>query len=162
MGIFDLFKRKSPNSLEPVSLTFTKEETKAMQDKLAFYSSIGQGTLVVKPKVKEAMKAQGLMEYAECLMDTIPNEESNVFFDKAIKAAMKAYSIHNLPFYLYLISDMLGQSGDVEQAMSFMKLFLSQQANFVPDTVDSVCLQDRDVENAIATAHEILSLHGIK
>src|SRR5258708_62562 len=144
MGIFDRFKskRKDPEGLSRIQFEFTAEESEAIHHTVTRYAAIGNAQapegmeLCVPQKVKDGITAQGLIEYVEDLMrqlrDSSSHEEIALLLDKAIKAQMKAYAIHNLPVYLFHIAATYELAGDTTQAKDFFGHFLQAQSDFVP------------------------------
>jgi hypothetical protein len=144
MGIFDRFKskHKAPEPLSHIQFEFTPEESEAIDVTLKRFGAIGNAQapegmeLFVPQKVKDAITAQGLIEYVEDLMhklrDSSSNEEVALLLDKAIKAQMKAYAIHNLPVYLFHLAAMFEVAGDTNQAKDFFGRFLQAQSEFKP------------------------------
>jgi hypothetical protein len=60
--------------------------------------------LWVEHRTADAVDAMGLVEYVEKLMNmvgdpSLPEEKRLMTLDKAIKAMVKAYSLHDLPYY---------------------------------------------------------------
>jgi hypothetical protein len=153
MGVFDRFKARSnvPKGYSEVKVTFTEEEIGAMNTHLDEYAAIVDADapdgmmMYVHPKVKEAMKATALTEYAKDLVgqrmdDCASAAEMKRVLDKAIKAQMKAYAIHNLPVYLYLIGMMFEIMSEADNANDFFRHFLRAQEEFKPDKIDTIFL----------------------
>src|ERR1039457_3083018 len=113
VSILDWFKPKSraPKGLVEIKVEFTADENEAMSHTLDRYAAIANAhaaegmRMFVPPKVRNAMSAQGLTEYVEDLKRGIHNCDSatniSTLMDKAIKAQMKAYTLHNLPVYIF-------------------------------------------------------------
>ena len=81
------------------------------------------------------MKAQGLFEYALQLAtksgDTnLSSDEVAVMLDKAIKAQLKAYGLHDLPLYLFHLACMYELAGNQGKAEMWFKNFLRFQNEF--------------------------------
>lgn len=151
MEIFDRFTSKSsvPKGFAKVNVEFTDEEVEAINASMSEYAAIANadapdGTkMYMHPKAKDALTARCLTEYVEGLMVQLqdcPADEVAALFDKAIKAQMKAYAIHNLPVYLYQIAGMFEFLGNGAKATEFFRLFLRTQDEFRPDQIDTVFL----------------------
>jgi hypothetical protein len=170
VSIFDRFRSKSgvPKGYAEVNVEFTEEENKAINSSLEKYDRIGHAnapegsTMYIHPKAKNGMAAKALTEYVEDLMvelqDCGSNEEMASLMEKAIKAQMKAYAIHNLPVYLFQLAGMFELSGDTSKAKDFFAYFLRAQDEFKPDKVDTVFLNEAgfDMPRVIALAKEKL------
>lgn len=130
---------------------FTADENDAMSRTLDRYASIAnahapEGMRMFGPaKVIDAVKAQGLTEYVEDLKRDMQNCDSstniNTLMDKAIKAQMKAYLLHNLPVYMFQLAEMYELAGDVEKSREFSQLFQQVQDEFTPDPIDTIFLE---------------------
>jgi hypothetical protein len=154
MSVFDRFKSKAnlPKGYSEVKFEFTEEESEAINQTLEGYAAIANADTpdgmrtVVATKVKEVWKAQGLTEYVEDLMLRLQrcesDEEMALLLDKAIKAQMKAYAIHNLPIYLFQLAGMFELAGDATNAKDFFRHFLQAQSAFKPDQLDTI-VQDQ-------------------
>ena len=119
MKIFDWFKPKSnaPKGLVRLEVEFTDEENAAMSRAIERFSAVvtnahaPEGTrLFAPPKVRNAISAQGLTEYVADLQREIENSDfaatTAKLMEKAVKAQMKAYAVHNLPIYLFRLARM--------------------------------------------------------
>lgn len=105
-----------------------------------------EGTrMFTPPKVRSAISAQGLSEYVEDLQREIQNSDSAAttasLMDKAIKAQMKAYALHNLPIYLFQLAGMYKYAGNEAKSQEFSQLFHRAQNEFEPDQIDKVFLE---------------------
>jgi len=165
MGLFDK-KAKPPKGYAEVKVEFTEDETNAVHRTLDRYASVFNSdapegmTAIVPQKVKDGMTAQGLIEYVEDLMrqlrDCDSDDEMATLMDKAIKAQMKAYAVHNLPVYLFQVAGMFELVGDADNAKEFFRQFLKAQSNFIPDNIDTMFLNqtDFDIPKIVAVAKE--------
>lgn len=163
MSIFDRFaKPKPPRGYSGVKVEFTEEESEAVDRTLKRYAASGGPGFVVPQKVKDGMIARGLVEYVEGLIDSLSrlrssdSEKAVTLMDKAVKALMKAYAIHNLPVYLFQIAgtfELLGDAGDARESFG---LFLQVQNNFKPDQIDTLFLSQAgfDIPKIVAMARE--------
>jgi hypothetical protein len=151
MGLFDIFKskrNKQEDSKVLIPVEFTSEEIEAINKNLETYNSFAAAEgkkLCVVPKQLEAMKAQGLFEYSLQLIvksgdDNLSKDEVAAILDKAIKAQIKAYGLHDLPLYLFHLARIYELTGDLEKTELWFKNFLDFQKEFVPDKVDEVNL----------------------
>ena len=141
MGLFDIFRsrsKKEETSKVSISIEFTEEEIEAINKSLETFRSFAAakgGELCVVPKQLQAMKAQGLFEYALQLAtksgDTnLSSDEVAVMLDKAIKAQLKAYGLHDLPLYLFHLACMYELAGNQGKAEMWFKNFLRFQNEF--------------------------------
>ncbi len=92
--------------------------------------------------------------------------------DKAIKAQLKAYGLHDLPLYLFHLACIYELAGNLDKAEMWFKNFLRFQSEFTPDKVDETNLaflvnwQGFDVAEAIQIArkkvekNELFSKHN--
>jgi len=137
--------------LVEINVEFTSDENEAMGRTLERYAAIGkahapEGTqMFVPPKVKNAMSAQGLTEYVVGLVEDFKNcgsaSQREALLDRAIKAQMKAYSLHNLPTYLSLVAGLYEIAGDLAQTKKFLDLSSSAQGEFKPDRIDAIFVE---------------------
>jgi tetratricopeptide (TPR) repeat protein len=173
MGLFDIFKsrgKKEETSKVSISVEFTEEEIEAINKSLETYNSFAAAEgkkLCVVPKLLEAMKAQGLFEYAFQLVNksgnaNLSNDEVAIILDKAIKAQLKAHCLHNLPLYLFHLALIYELAGNAEKAQVWFKQFLQMQNEFKPDKVDEINLnflinmQGFDLDKAVESARQKL------
>lgn len=168
MGIFDRFSSKSPKppkGYSEVKFDFTEEETEAINRSLKMHSAIfnedaPEGTEVIIPiKARNGIIAQALTQYVEDLMLRLPrcsSQEVSVLMDKGLKAQMKAYAVHNLPVYLFQVAGMFEYIGDAANARAFFRQFLQAQANFKPDEIDTIMLNQTgfDIPKIVAVARQ--------
>jgi hypothetical protein len=153
VSIFDRFSNsKPPSGHSEVNFEFTEEELQVVRRTLRRYAEVaredapeGMDTYVPK-KTKDAMTAQGLTEYVEDLMFKLRRCEGTAdqapLMEKAIQAMTKAYTIHNLPVYLFQIAGMFEFLDDTANAKAFFKQFLQAQNDFKPDGTD-ITFQDQ-------------------
>jgi hypothetical protein len=128
---------------------FTEEEAQVIDHTLDTYGRIftanapegGKG--YVHPKLISAWKAQALTEYSERLMDGLSNESPSnrsAVIEKAINSQKKAYALHNLPIYLFLLAKNFATADDAAKTKEFSRRFLHSQTEFKPDNVDTIIL----------------------
>lgn len=141
-----------------VSFTLTDEEQAEVSSFFRAMES-GQdeeGTLYIHPEAHKAMTALALIGYAKQQVmlsgtgvDGVGKDHCN---RKALAAAMKAYSFHSVPIYMFdmgCIFDMLGKKTSAAEAF---RSFLESQKIFKPSDVDRIALRERDVAEAIRHA----------
>ncbi|MGA2801953.1 MAG: hypothetical protein ABSE97_06230 [Verrucomicrobiota bacterium] len=174
MGLFDIFKsrgKKGKISKVSIPVEFTAEEIEAIDKNLETYNSFAAekgGTFCVVPKLLDALKAQGLFEYAFQLVNksgdaNLSSDEVAIILDKAIKAQLKAHCLHNLPLYLFHSALIYELAGNTEKAEVWFKHFLQMQNEFKPDKVDEINLnflidmQGFDVAEAVEIARQKLA-----
>lgn len=152
MALFELFRsRRKPQdgSKVPISVQFTDEEIEAINKNLETYRSFAAekgGELALVPKMRQALEAQGLFEYAMQLVAraTNPNlspDEIAIILDKAVKAQLKAHGLHDLPIFLFHTACTYELAGNAEKADIWFKNFLQLQSEFKPDKVDEINLK---------------------
>ena len=154
MKIFNWFKPKSnaPKGLVRLDVEFTDDENAAMSRALERFVAVvtnahaPEGTrMFAPPKVQSAIAAQGLTEYVGDLQREIENSDfaatSEKLVEKAIKAQMKAYALHNLPIYLFRLARMYQCAGNEAKAKEFSQLFQRMQDEFQPDQIDKILLE---------------------
>lgn len=76
-------------------------------------------------------------------------DEAKCHVTNAASAALKAYSIHPLPIYLYDYGFFMGMLTEEEIAKEVFSRFLDLQAQYVPSQVGQLFLKRRDVQDAI-------------
>src|SRR5260370_18422954 len=135
-------------------MRFSEPETQAVNLVHEAYrsgSNEGGHPLASDPKILNAITAQGLVGYSENLMEELsnrcrqdaealsPNDAEIVL--KAFEAQKKAYAAHNLPIYLYKAACLLWVLDEVS-AKDYFKHFLIEYANFKPNNVDKLFLNN--------------------
>lgn len=150
MSVFDRFRRRHnpPKGLVEVNVTLTTEENEAIERALDRFAAIAKSNapegsrMFVPPKVRSAISAQGLTEYAQSCVWNVGNRrsgaEASEKVDKAIKAQMKAYAHHNLPEYLFQLAALYDLAGDTAKREEFSELFRQAREEFKPDQIDSI------------------------
>ena len=167
VSIFDRLKPKSsaPNDGAEIKVEFTADEQEAINRTRKRYASVAhadapEGTkLYVHPRVMDALVAQGLNEYVEDLMrdiDECPVTTVATVIEKAIDAQRKAYTIHNLPVYLFQLAGIFEFAGDAVKAREYFQDFLRAQGEFKPDRADAVFFQQMgfDLPKMVTAAKE--------
>jgi tetratricopeptide (TPR) repeat protein len=173
MGLFDIFKFKGKSQKDAkvsISVEFTDEEIEAINKNLDTYQSFAAKDgkqLVLAPKALEALKAQGIFEYAMQLIvatndSNLSSNETVIILDKAVKAQLKACGLHDLPLYLFHVACTYELIGNIEKAEIWFKNFLRLQGEFKPDKVDEINLnflinmQGFDAAEAVGIARQKL------
>jgi hypothetical protein len=150
MGILDRFKGKAGRGYSPVGIEFTEAELESINRAIDRFASILSAdapagmTPVVPRKCQDAVIARGLADYAEDLLLTLEGCDSEgdiaKLLERATKAQVKAYAVHNLPVYLYQAAGLFELSGDLRAARDLFGLFLEMQGKFSPDEIDEMFL----------------------
>ena len=154
MKIFDWFRPKSnaPKGLVRLDVEFTDDENAAMSRAIERFHAVvtnahaPEGTrMFAPPKVRSAISAQGLTEYVEDLQREIQNSDlaatTAKLVEKAVKAQMKAYALHNLPIYLCRLARIYECAGNEAKSQEFSQLFQRAQDEFQPDQIDKIFLE---------------------
>jgi hypothetical protein len=152
--ISDWFKPKSnaPKGLVQMDVEFTADENEAMSHALKRFDAVvmdahaPEGTrMFAPPKVRSAISAQGLTEYIDDLQREIQNSDFAAatanLMDRAVKAQMKVYALHNLPIYLFRLAGMYECAGNESKSKEFSQLFQRAQNEFKPDQIDKIFLE---------------------
>jgi hypothetical protein len=162
MALFEFTpKFKPPKGYSEVKFDFTEEESKAINRNLKMYGSIAnedapEGMVACIPeKARNGIIAQALCQYVEDLLRGSQRCSADVM-EKAIKAQMKAYAVHNLPVYLFQVAGMFERAGDATNANEFFRQFLEAQTTFHPDSIDTSFLNqtDFDIPKSVALAKQ--------
>ena len=154
MKISDWFKPKSnaPKGLARLDVEFTADENEAMNRAIKRFDAVvadahaPEGTrMFTPPKVRSAISAQGLTEYVEDLQREMQDSDFAAttanLMDRAVKAQMRAYALHNLPIYLFQLAGMYERAGNEAKSQEFSQLFHSAQDEFEPDQIDRIFLE---------------------
>ncbi|MHB1236710.1 MAG: hypothetical protein ACYCY7_04025 [Gallionella sp.] len=103
------------------------------------------------------LTARGLANYATCqvMMAELPSQINSreECIKKALSSISKAYSIYQLPIYLYDLAcclEMMINSHD--QAKNTFELFLKRQSEYKPEPLDDIFMQGRDIDDAMKDA----------
>ncbi|HTX22444.1 MAG TPA: hypothetical protein VMD27_11405 [Candidatus Aquilonibacter sp.] len=166
MGLLDIFRSKNKPQGE-ILVEFTDEEIEVINKHLESWRSWAAekgGELALTPKALQAIKAQGLSEYA--LQLVTKTNDSNLsrgeiagILDKAAKMQLKAHCLHNLPIFLFYVAYDYELAGNNEMAATWFRNFLTMQNEFKPDKFDEGCLRflagasGCDVADAVEYAH---------
>ena len=78
--------------------------------------------------------------------------EPEASVEKAIAALGKAYSIYQLPIYLYDLACCFEMNAMPSQAEDLFAKFLQRMHGYKPDQLDTIMLGDRDFGAAVADA----------
>lgn len=107
-------------------------------------------------RLRKGVMARGLTYYAQhqIMISGFEKQESDkkLLIEKAMAAALKAYSLYPLPIYLYDLASFTEMARDVTAAKEAFKKYLNAQSSFKPDQIDKIFLQERDVDEAIKDA----------
>lgn len=154
MKISDWFKPKSnaPKGLVRLDVEFTADENEAMSRAIERFDAVVTDAhapegirMFTPPKVRSAISAQGLTEYVEDLQREIQNSDIAAttanLMEKAVKAQMKAYALHNLPIYLFRLAGLYEGAGNEAKSKEFSQLFQRAQDEFEPDQIDKIFLE---------------------
>jgi hypothetical protein len=145
-------KSNAPKGLVRLDVEFTDDENAAMSRAIERFDAVvtnahaPEGTrMFVPPKVRSAISAQGLTEYVADLQREFENSDSAAttakLKEKAVKAQMKAYALHNLPIYLFRLAQMYDCAGNEAKSQEFSQLFQRAQEEFQPDKIDKIFLE---------------------
>jgi hypothetical protein len=154
MKILNWFKPKSnaPKGLVRLDVEFTDDENMAMSRAIERFDAVvtnahaPEGTrMFIPPKVRDAISAQGLTEYVADIQQEIENSDSAATIarltEKAVKAQMKAYALHNLPIFLFRLARMYECADNEAKSQEFSQLFHQAQDEFQPDQIDKIFLE---------------------
>ena len=105
--------------------------------------------------IKNSAIAHALSTYAYCeetkgLMEE--EQKQNDCLRKATAAIIKAYSIYQLPIYLYVFASYIELLGHEAAAKDMYNKFLKEQSKRKPKKTDEPLLKQFDVDKAIDTA----------
>jgi hypothetical protein len=156
-----------PPEIESPDLTLTNEEQAAVSKHKrginAFAPQPGL-ELQLAPALEAPFKALALVEHVRELLglaDQTAQADLPALFERMIKTQTKAYTMHRLPFYAYILGVLYGQKGDAETAKKLYAFFLSEQRKFRPTDADQwvirfIQIDDwYEVDAAIADARKI-------
>lgn len=152
MGLFSkLFGSRD----KPAALTFDltdeeKLEVNKMFDLLKGYAVHPS----IADKLQQGLIARGLANYAadQIMYAEFRNENRNKCIDKAIASIGKAYSIYQLPIYLYDLACYFELKNMAVDARKMYDLFLARQAEYKSDQLDHIFLGERNIDKAIEQA----------
>ena len=144
------FKKKGDITFE-----LTPEEQAEIEDSFKMFEGY-----YVHPDFAENLQrgvtARALAGYAshQVTLSKLTSESTNRedLLDKAISSIAKAYTFHELPIYLYDFACLLEMRDKMDEAKELFKKFLLAQKNYTPNNIDTICLQDQDINEAISDA----------
>jgi hypothetical protein len=153
--------------MKRINVTFTDEEQAAISECIREANSFAPPgkVLYVIPEMERALKALALVKLVRrqlAIADKAPAAEFPPLLDKIIKTQVKAYGLHDLPFYIYVWALLNEEKGDMETAKRLYALFLSEQAQFKPSKVDELIIQSitpegwYDLEGAVSEARNMI------
>ena len=156
MGLFSkLFGSRD----KPAALTFdlTDEETlevNKMFDLLKDYAVHPD----VADKLQEGLTARGLANYAadQIMYAGFRNENRDNCINKAIASIGKAYSIYQLPIYLYDLACYFELKNMAADTRKMYELFLVRQSEYKSDQLDHIFLGERNIDEAREQASQKL------
>lgn len=115
----------------------------------------------VADKLTQGLTARGLSNYAadqimkaECPGQNAGRENC---INKAVAAIGKAYSIYQLPIYLYDLACYFESKNMGSEAEKMYELFLARQAEYKSDQLDQLFLGERNIDEAKRYASQKLS-----
>lgn len=114
----------------------------------------------VADKLTQGLTARGLSNYAadQIMKAEFPNQsaERENCINKAVAAIGKAYSIYQLPIYLYDLACYFELKNMGNEAKKMYKLFLARQAEYKSDQLDHIFLGERSIDEAKGYASQKL------
>lgn len=144
-----------------ISFTLTDEEDAAIR---RFFSIMkgtgGEGELYIHPEAHRAMTAWALIGYAQDQVCRAENPAQNPegFVQKALASAMKAYSLHPLPIYMFDMGCLFRMLDDEASARDSFQTFLRANQTFKPTESDRIALSNRDIDAAVLEARRSLGM----
>jgi len=84
-------------------------------------------------------------------------DESRNFLYKAFAAIAKAYSIYQLPVYLYDLACLMELNKNVTEAKKTFEKFLHKQSEYAPQIIDEALLGQYDIEQMISDSQNKVS-----
>ena len=133
----------------------TEEEQQEVEDTFKGFEGY-KFNPAVADDIKKGTTAFALSNYAtaQVRMSEIESqkEKREKLLEKAIAAIAKAYSIYQLPIYLYDFACLMEMTGKANLARNMFKDFLNKQLEFKPNKVDELLLKQRDIDEAVKDA----------
>ena len=115
----------------------------------------------VADKLKQGLTARGLASYAavQIMKAEMPSQsaERENCINKAVAAIGKAYSIYQLPIYLYDLACYFELKNMRNEAKKMYELFLVRQAEYKSDQLEQIFLGERNIDDAKRHASQKLS-----
>lgn len=159
--IFSTADKTAPLTLESTDeeIDFSDEEKQAIDKMFDLFKEYAVHRSFAD-KLNKSLIARGLANYAE---DQImiseyssQNDGGEDRINLAIAAIAKAYSVYQLPIYLYDLACYLESKKMHDEAKKMFKLFLVREHEYKPDQLDHISLGDRDINEARNRASEKL------
>jgi len=146
------FKRDKKGNL---TFRLTDEEQQAVEDAFKMFEGYE-----VRPDaiddLQKATTAFALSNYArkQVIISQIKSQKKDreKLLNKAIGAIAKAYSIYQLPIYIYDLACFMEMVGRMDKARHIFRDFLEKQSQFKPKQLDKSLLEQRDIDEAIKDA----------
>ena len=141
-----------------LSFRFTHDEEQAINEQV----ELCKGYYVHKSlyqKFEKSLIGRGLFCYAksQSMRASLASHNKSECMEKAIAAISKAYNFHQLPIYLYDLASFTAMANYHSSSKNIFRLFLERQADFKPDQMDEIAMQDRDIQEAIRDAKSRLA-----
>lgn len=158
MGLFSkLFGARD----KPAAVTFDLTEEEKLEVNMTF--DLLKGYAVhpsVADKLQQGLTARGLANYAadQVMKAGFPSQSAgrDNYINKAIAAIGKAYSIYQLPIYLYDLACYFELKDMGNEAKKMYELFLARQAEYKSDQLDHIFLGERNIDEAKGHASQKL------
>lgn len=148
MGLFSkLFGSRD----KPVAQTFDLTDEEKLEVNKMF--ELLEGYAVhssVADKLQQGLTARGLANYAadQIMSSEFRNENRDKCINKAVASIGKAYSIYQLPIYLYDLACYFELKNMATDARKMYELFLVRQAEYKNDQLDHIFLGERNIDEA--------------
>ncbi len=156
MGLFSkLFGSRD----KPATLTFDLTEEEKLEVNKVF--DLLKGYAVhpsVADKLQQGLTARGLANYAadQIMYAEFRNANRDECINKAIASIGKAYSIYQLPIYLYDLACYFELKSMAADARKMYELFLVRQEEYKSDQLDHIFLGERNIDEARGQASQKL------
>jgi len=133
----------------------TEEEQQEVENTFKMFEGYKAHPDVVED-IQKGATAFALSNYAreQVIMSEIKSQKENreKLLEKAIAAIAKAYSIYQLPIYIYDLACLMEMVGRMDEARHTFRDFLEKQSQFKPKQFDEIFLKQRDINEAIKDA----------
>lgn len=133
----------------------TEEEQQEVEDTFKGFEGY-KFNPAVADDIKKGTTAFALSNYATAQvgMSEIESqkEKREKLLEKAIAAIAKAYSIYQLPIYIYDLACFTEMAGRIDVARNLFREFLKKQLKFKPGQIDELLFKQRDIDEAIKDA----------
>ena len=146
------FKRDKDGNL---TFDLTAEEQQEVENTFKMFEGYKAHPDVVDD-IQKGTTAFALSNYAkqQIVMSEIESQKENhkKLLEKAIASIAKAYSIYQLPIYIYDLACFMEMVGRMDEARHAFRDFLEKQSQFKPKQLDELFLKQRDIDEAIKDA----------